>query len=382
MKQAVWVSRKYEPIFKGSSERGYRIEVEGFDAGQFELVVALYWFHSSNEAKMEQTQPILVGSHSFHEYTPCDLKRSEVRGSRKLVRVRIEPLKKGKKDSEPPLDLIVPSKHRKCTSINEPGRWLQHPVDGKCRPPICTGDLFESRISRPSWQGSRFGWVWVPYNCHYHAYDRTDFLRCAKEKDISWIHVMGDSLSREHVGYLMSLFDNAVTTKFETADVQLEDGVSDSVRLTFHFWPDIFLFAEKDIFRDFNFTRTMLDHWNILERETSTPFEFHILETYGDLLEKEETRPDVFIMNPATAYCLFRQTEPVSSWMCLFLTYFITQAFRSYVKSFAEMISHSSPEEGTPHIFWYHSPFLFGTAHARTEFITQTRNERFSRIAQ
>ena len=128
---------------------------------------------------------------------------------------------------------------------------------------------------------------------------------------------MGDSLSREHVGHLMSLFGNAVTTKFEAADIQLVEGGLDSVRLSFYYWPDIFLFDDHDIFRDFNFTRTMLDHWNILEQDTSTLFEFHIHEIHGDSLKREETRPDVFLMNPATAYCLFQQTEPVSydSWV-------------------------------------------------------------------
>jgi hypothetical protein len=308
MKQAVWVSRKYEPISKGSSQRGYRIEVEGLDGGQFELVVALYWFHSSNEPHAHKAEPILVGSHSFHEYSGCDLHRSEVWGSRKLIHVHKE--ENNDATARPLLDLIVPSNPQKCTSMNEPGRWLRHAVGEVCRPPYCTGDLAETIISKPSWQGIQNGWVWVPYACHYHAYSQTDFLRCAEERNVAWIHVMGDSLAREYVGYLMSLFHNVDTSKFESADVQLGSG-KDSIRLTFQSWQDVILLQQGASNRSGDFTETMLNHWNILGPGASTPLEFPKYRL--SIPDTEVTRPDVFIMNPATAYSLFKQTEPVSS---------------------------------------------------------------------
>jgi hypothetical protein len=59
VKQAVRVSRKFEPISTGSPIHGYRIDVEGMDGNQFELVVTLYWIYASNEPYKQQTKPIL-----------------------------------------------------------------------------------------------------------------------------------------------------------------------------------------------------------------------------------------------------------------------------------------------------------------------------------
>ena len=154
----------------------------------------------------------------------------------------------------------------------------------------------------------------------------------------------------------------------------------DSIRLTFQSWQDVILLQQGASNRSGDFTETMLNHWNILGPGASTPLEFPKYRL--SIPDTEVTRPDVFIMNPATAYSLFKQTEPVSSWVWESVAHLPRQAFRSYVKSFADMMNHSSSSKGSPHIFWYHAPFLFGTAHEGTEFITQTRNERFSRIAQ
>ena len=207
------------------------------------------------------------------------------------------------------LDLIAPPEPRKCTSIEERGRWLSFGLTETCRPPFSTGSLFDARISQESWQGTRYGLVWVPYDCFYHAYNRSDVIRCAEEKNISWIHVMGDSLSREHVGYLMTLFDNVDPTKFQHADVQLSEGER-SLRLTFHSWNDVINIEQHTMYRDMNFTRTLLDHWNILQSGTSSPLEND--EAQISLPRKEDTRPDVFLMSPGTAYCLSHQTDDVS----------------------------------------------------------------------
>ena len=39
------------------------------------------------------------------------------------------------------------------------------------------------------------GWLWVPYKCHYHYYNVSDINKCAKEKKIKWILMLGGSLS-------------------------------------------------------------------------------------------------------------------------------------------------------------------------------------------
>jgi hypothetical protein len=305
VKQAVRVSRKFEPISKGSPIHGYRIDVEGLDGNQFDLVITLHWIYASNEPYKQQTQPILIGSHAAYAYYSCDLERSRVQGSRRVLRVVAEEDLSGLAR----LDLIAPPEPRKCTSIEEHGRWLNFGLTETCRPPFCTGSLFDARISQRSWQGTRHEWVWVPYDCYYHAYNRSDVLRCAEEKKISWIHVMGDSLSREHVGYLMTLFDNVDPTKFQHADIQLSEGEK-SLRLTFHSWPDVINMKESTIYRDMNFTRTLLNHWNILQSGTSSPLE--IVRQKISLPRKEDSRPDVFLMSPGTAYCLSHQTDDVS----------------------------------------------------------------------
>ena len=85
VKQAVRVSRKFEPISKGSPIHGYRIDVEGLDGNQFELVVTLHWIYASNEPYQQQAQPILIGSHASNGFYPCDLERSRVWGSKSIA---------------------------------------------------------------------------------------------------------------------------------------------------------------------------------------------------------------------------------------------------------------------------------------------------------
>jgi hypothetical protein len=45
-------------------------------------------------------------------------------------------------------------------------------------------------------------WVFVPYECYYHMYDKADLYRCAESNDIDWIVAMGDSQEREFVGMM------------------------------------------------------------------------------------------------------------------------------------------------------------------------------------
>lgn len=52
-------------------------------------------------------------------------------------------------------------------------------------------------------------------------------------------------------------------------------------------------------------------------------------------------------------------------------------SFVDYVKKSDENKSNSNPS-----IYWYSSPYLFGTAHAGTEFITQVRAENFANITK
>lgn len=130
--------------------------------------------------------PILVSSHIHHINTVCDLERSEVIGSRFTISV----------DAGNSPDFIFKENPGKCDCAMEAGRWLDViPLEAECRPPYCTGDRISTMISSMSWQGNRFPWLWIPYDCHYHYYDVEDFQYCAKQKDIKWIHVMGGNIS-------------------------------------------------------------------------------------------------------------------------------------------------------------------------------------------
>ena len=58
-------------------------------------------------------------------------------------------------------------------------------------------------------------WVWVPYDCYYHLYDKTDLYRCAAQENVGWIHAMGDSQEREFVSMLKQVNGSEITvTKY------------------------------------------------------------------------------------------------------------------------------------------------------------------------
>jgi len=266
--------------------------------------------------------------------------------------------------------LIIPDKPRKCVKQDEPGRWvsiLEH--DKPCEVPFCSGDKLNSFVSHMSWQGTRNDWLWVPYNCHFHYYTQKDFGECTNRKGIEWIHVMGDSLAREFVGYLMSVMGDPDTHKFEYADQHLNNT---NVRVTFQSWQDILMAGPmtdgETHFRRPTFTKEVLDYYNLLAPGTSQPLEYPNIH-----LEKkkiETSAPDVFIFNPATAYCLYQQSE------------------ESFIKFFDDLESiagdvfrNGRPDGFKTDLYWYSNPYIFGAAHAGTEHITQGRNERFREIA-
>ncbi len=63
-------------------------------------------------------------------------------------------------------------------------------------------------------------WVFVPYDCYYHMYDRQGLYRCAAETNTNWILAMGDSQEREFVAVMKNINGSTeAATKFE--DVRL-----------------------------------------------------------------------------------------------------------------------------------------------------------------
>lgn len=115
---------------------------------------------------------------------------------------------------------------------------------------------------------------------------------------------MGDSISREFVGYLMSIFNVADTSKFEQSDTFIGDN---NIRLTFQAWNDMIHDTYNE--RDDSIIKQFLDHFNIFDPKTSKPLDFPDMLLQIDEIETD--RPDVFVMGPAIAYCLFKQTTEV-----------------------------------------------------------------------
>ena len=129
------------------SRQGYSVNFEAKDVGDFNLIVSLHWFHGSSEPR-EEPIPILVGSHfSLKTALACNQMRSETADSR-ILRFTVHKLHPDEPDLvAPPLDQQV-----QCTSMNEEGRWL-HALSAEeaCRPPFCTGDRSQARITSSNW---------------------------------------------------------------------------------------------------------------------------------------------------------------------------------------------------------------------------------------
>ncbi len=59
-------------------------------------------------------------------------------------------------------------------------------------------------------------WMFVPYDCYYHLYDRDGLYQCAAATNTKWIFTMGDSQEREFVGVMKNMNGSThPATKFE-----------------------------------------------------------------------------------------------------------------------------------------------------------------------
>lgn len=192
---------------------GYAVSVSTKDAGLFTLDVTMNFIFGGSEYLSGQPTPICTSSHMRHEYSACDKERSDVLGSG--IELRFVDDSRGRGDDN---SIFASSDSSHCVEVHAPGRWVKLDTRYDCYPPYCTGDRFFSLVNSMSWQGATFDHVWRPYDCYFHFYTEEDFTHCANELDISWIHVMGDSLPREVAAYLMSIFGSPDTNKFETAD--------------------------------------------------------------------------------------------------------------------------------------------------------------------
>jgi hypothetical protein len=184
--------------------------------------------------------PITVGTHT-REYTEANAVRALVNNAA-LLQVTLP------KESVPNTAQVFGE--RKCSSADNKGRWLDLDVFGNvCEPPVCTGPT-KTTIHDVDWvcievacvvtialsllcpisrstcachtaflsqngDTSRH-WVFVPYDCYYHLYDREGLYRCAAETNTNWILSMGDSQEREFVAIMKNINGSMESaTKFE-----------------------------------------------------------------------------------------------------------------------------------------------------------------------
>ena len=110
----------------------------------------------------------------------------------------------------------------------------------------------------------------------------------------------------------------------------------------------------------------MLDHYNFLHRDTST-----MIEDVNAALSLPALRgsPEVFIMNPATAYSIFKQTET---------------SYKDFLKKILRQTKEmcTTGTDGRPPVrcIWYGNPYIFAAAHDGTDFLTESRNERYKEL--
>ena len=103
------------------------------------------------------------------------------------------------------------------------------------------------------------------------------------------------------------------THKFEHADQILN---STAVRITFQSWQDIIVPPvssnhDGDIFRDPNLLARILNYYNLVHPNEQRSKDVEITQMRLYLSPPQTETPDVFIMNPAMAYVLYRQSSTV-----------------------------------------------------------------------
>ena len=66
--------------------------------------------------------------------------------------------------------------------------------------------LINSDIADEAEDGGQSHWFYAPYSCRYNFYTLEESFRCFADKNISHIHVAGDSMSRDFLSYLCQYF--------------------------------------------------------------------------------------------------------------------------------------------------------------------------------
>jgi len=344
--------------FNYDPDRGYRVEFTAYDDGVFNFQVVGLWAYGSND--IDQSPPILISSHITFQYIECNEIRSQIYGSPFTVVV-----------SNP--GGVPPKKFgdHKCTGGEEPGRWIDIPLNKPCEPPYCTGSRQKSKVT-VNWDGVHQSLTWVPYNCYLHFYDPEDIQYCAEKKNIKWIHVLGDSQVREIPAIIMTMYGIADSGKF-----QHSDQYAGKLRVTFESYEPSLMFSKFQP-RKFQPDQCFLDHFNVFgntSRRAREPGCENAIETFTDPNHLiEVTRPDVWLFNPAMAYVTWRLSfKQWQQWV---------EDFVDYAKTVPQTHPFSPEYQGKPmQKIWYSPPQLFGQAHAGSDEISSYRMKQFNDFA-
>ena len=68
--------------FYNHSIGGYEMIINTIDIGEYELMITLNWYWATSDVNSKEEIPILASSHMRHEFSFCDLNRSEILSSR------------------------------------------------------------------------------------------------------------------------------------------------------------------------------------------------------------------------------------------------------------------------------------------------------------
>lgn len=194
--------------------------------------------------------------------------------------------------------------------------------------------------------------MWVPHECYYHMFNKTDVNTCAAKLGINWIHHTGDSQIREVVSHVKFLNGSAASvTRYSKVSCGLARACAQRVlvnRCAAHDprsasspWTGLLTTCKCRTVSttawasgprwislgNVTFGRTTTPTWTAFTSQRATyagapcpalrtRYNTVLLQVSGFALPKalywvavEERRPSVFVMNTATAYASKHQVR-------------------------------------------------------------------------
>eukprot|EP01102_Stenamoeba_stenopodia_P012452 TRINITY_DN3946_c0_g1_i1.p1 TRINITY_DN3946_c0_g1~~TRINITY_DN3946_c0_g1_i1.p1 ORF type:complete len:764 (-),score=93.75 TRINITY_DN3946_c0_g1_i1:188-2479(-) len=336
------------PYLYSEELKGWSCSFVVHDPGEYKLKVSLNSYYGHSEPLIVGRKPsISIGSHQQSRYKLSTEQRSQIFGS--PFRLIVKPsATKGTTNT-----VRCSSRYNQWDPNYFPkqGRWKYLPESDSCVKPICSAS--NRTASRTTLDcrdpNMNFEWVWVPYDCYYHLFTPEELLFCAKKTGIKWIHVMGDSTSREVIASMLSMFpvgDISYNEIYET----LRDAQT-SLQLSYEVFQRITEDGTLE-FNEFKPDQIQLDRFNLRRSDASVKY------------------PDYFIFHPGM---IFRAMK------------LPTYEFEKYAAQLADYIDEAV--RNGQKVIYYAPPFIYSQAH-RAAFavhesaITEQRVRKFDKILQ